>query len=279
MKYICLNLKRFDVPPELGGVNRLAAPADWGREVILQTQQGLRVHAGQFRFFQYLPEAQLIPALSALDSDSPITVGCQGLHWQDLAAGGNFGAFTSLRPASAMRALGVGSAIIGHCEERRAKGDLLKAGGARDLSAVDRLLNQEALCAVRAGMSVLYCIGEQFDERPDWQGVLGRQLDEGLKDLPREQLMIAYEPVWAIGPGKTPPDRETIRQTAVFIKERTNGLPLLYGGGLKTDNAAMLASIPEVDGGLIALTRFAGDFGFYPNEYLDIIRTYAGGLK
>ena len=51
-------------------------------------------------------------------------------------------------------------------------------------------------------------------------------------------------------------------------------MPVIYGGGLKQDNAAMLASIPEIDGGLIALTRFQGEIGFYPDEYLDIIRIY-----
>ena len=51
-------------------------------------------------------------------------------------------------------------------------------------------------------------------------------------------------------------------------------MPVIYGGGLKQDNAAMLASIPEIDGGLIALTRFTGEIGFYPDEYLEIIRIY-----
>ena len=51
----------------------------------------------------------------------------------------------------------------------------------------------------------------------------------------------------------------------------------MYGGGLKTDNARMLAAIPEIDGGLIALTRFSGEIGFYPREYLEIVRLYLGG--
>ena len=53
----------------------------------------------------------------------------------------------------------------------------------------------------------------------------------------------------------------------------------VYGGGLKTENAGMLASIPEIDGGLIALTAFSGQVGFYPGQYLDIIRTYWDGIK
>ena len=87
-------------------------------------------------------------------------------------------------------------------------------------------------------------------------------------------MAIAYEPVWAIGPGKTPPDRDYIQMVGRFVKEVTNGAPVVYGGGLKSDNAQMLASIPEIDGGLIALTRFTGEIGYYPEEYLEIIQKY-----
>ena len=86
--------------------------------------------------------------------------------------------------------------------------------------------------------------------------------------------MIAYEPVWSIGPGKVPADKDYITKIARFVKEKTDGMDVVYGGGLKTDNAGMLASISEIDGGLIALTRFQGEIGFYPEEYLEIIRLY-----
>ena len=88
--------------------------------------------------------------------------------------------------------------------------------------------------------------------------------------------MIGYEPIWSIGPGKTPAGRDAILETARFIKAQSGGIDVVYGGGLKADNAAMLASIDEIDGGLIALTRFAGEIGFYPDEYLEIIRLYLG---
>jgi triosephosphate isomerase len=92
--------------------------------------------------------------------------------------------------------------------------------------------------------------------------------------------VIAYEPIWSIGPGKTPAGKEYITKIARFVKEQTGGMDIVYGGGLKQDNAAMLASIDEIDGGLIALTRFTGEIGFYPEEYLEIIRLYLeGGLS
>ncbi len=125
-------------------------------------------------------------------------------------------------------------------------------------------------------MKVLYCIGEKSEEQPNWQQVLREQLEIGLDGVDKSKVVIGYEPVWSIGPGKTPADKPYIQKIARFIKERTGGMDVVYGGGLKKDNAAMLASIAEIDGGLIALTRFQGEIGFYPDEYLEIIRTYLG---
>ena len=129
---------------------------------------------------------------------------------------------------------------------------------------------------VEQGLTVLYCIGEKSEEQEAWQQVLGDQLSIGLDGVDKSKVVIAYEPIWSIGPGKTPADKPYIEKIARFVKERTDGLDVVYGGGLKVDNAEMLASIPEIDGGLIALTRFSGEIGFYPDEYLDIIRLYLG---
>ena len=106
--------------------------------------------------------------------------------------------------------------------------------------------------------------------------MLGEQLDAGLDGVDRSRVVVAYEPVWSIGPGKTPAGKDYITKIARFVKARTGGMDVVYGGGLKADNAAMLASIEEIDGGLIALTRFTGEIGFYPQEYLEIIRLYIG---
>ena len=151
--------------------------------------------------------------------------------------------------------------------------------GASDSGAVGRLLNREILCAQAAGLRVLYCVGENAGEQERWQAVLGEQLDTGLAGVDRDKTVIAYEPVWSIGPGRTPADKAYITKIARFIKERTGGMDVVYGGGLKTENARMLASIPEIDGGLIALTAFSGQVGFYPDQYLEIIRTYWDGIK
>ena len=277
MKHIYLNLKRFDVPVELGGVNRLAPVKDWGAAVVRGTQEALKGYdPAQVEFVQYLPEAHLIGAVSALDPNGPVQLGSQGVYRMDTAVGGNFGAFTTNRPASIVKAMGCTSTLIGHCEERNDKKGILAEAGAKDMSAVDRLLNQEIRCAQKVGLTVLYCIGETSEEQPEWEKVLGQQLDVGLEGTDRSRVVIGYEPVWSIGPGKTPADKDYITKIARFVKERTGGMDVVYGGGLKADNAAMLASIEEIDGGLIALTRFQGEIGFYPEEYLEIIRLYLG---
>ncbi|MBR5968842.1 MAG: triosephosphate isomerase [Lachnospiraceae bacterium] len=277
MKHICLNLKRFDVPVAYGGVNRLADIRDWGAAVVSQTQEGLKKYEPEeAEFLQFLPEAHLLSATAALCENSPVQIGSQGVYRMNTAPGGNFGAFTTNRPASAVKALGCTATLIGHCEERVDKKGILAEAGVTDADAVNRLLNMEIKCAQEAGLKVVYCIGETEEEQPQRDAVLGAQLDTGLKGTDTSGIIIAYEPVWSIGPGKTPAGKDYITEVARFVKERTGGLPVIYGGGLKTDNAQMLASIGEIDGGLIALTRFQGEIGFYPEEYLEIIRLYLG---
>ena len=277
MKHLYLNLKRFDVPVEYGGVNRIAPLKDWGGYIVSHTQEGLKHYdPSQVEFVQYFPEAHILGAVGALCEDSPVQVGCQGVYRMNTAVGGNFGAFTTNRPASIAKAMGCTSTIIGHCEERNDKAGILAEAGVTDTAAVNRLLNQEIRLAVEQGLTVLYCIGEKSEEQERWQEVLGEQLRVGLDGVDTSKVVIGYEPVWSIGPGKTPAGKDYITKIARFVKEQTGGLDVVYGGGLKVDNAEMLASIDEIDGGLIALTRFQGEIGFYPDEYLEIIKTYLG---
>lgn len=277
MKHIFLNLKRFDVPAALGGVNRIAPIDCWGRYIVENTQEALKHYdPSEVEFVQYFPEAHLLGAMAARQEGSPVQVGCQGVYRMNTAVGGNFGAFTTNRPVSAMKAMGVEYTIIGHCEERNDKMGILAEAGVTDTKAVNRILNQEIRLAVDSGMKVLYCIGEKDTELEQWDEVLRQQLEIGLEGVDKSQVVIGYEPIWSIGPGKTPAGKDYITKIARFVKEVTGGMDVVYGGGLKVDNAQMLASIDEIDGGLIALTRFQGEIGFYPEEYVEIIRTYLG---
>ena len=278
MKHIFLNLKRFDISPEHGGVNRLAPMKDWGRVIVERTQDALGAYP-EAEFVMYMPEAHLLSAAAARKPGSPVKLGSQGVYRADTAIGGNFGAFTTNRTGNAIAEMGCESTLIGHCEERNDKMGILAEAGVDSVvaaSAVNRILNAEIKAAQAAGLTVLYCIGEKSEEQAMWQDVLGAQLSIGLEGVDRSRVVIAYEPIWSIGPGKTTADKPYIEKIARFVKERTGGMDVVYGGGLKTDNAQMLASIEEIDGGLIALTRFKGEIGFYPEEYLEIIRTYLG---
>ena len=277
MKHIFLNLKRFDVPVALGGVNRIAPLNEWGTYIVKNTQEALKKYdPSEVEFVQYFPEAHLLNAVAARCEDSPVQVGCQSVYRMNTAVGGNFGAFTTNRPVSIMKAMDVNYTIIGHCEERNDKMGILAEAGVTDTKAVNRILNQEIKLAVANGMKVLYCIGEKDTELDRWDEVLREQLEVGLAGVDKSQVVIGYEPIWSIGPGKTPAGKDYITKIARFIKEVTGGIDVVYGGGLKVDQAEMLSSIPEIDGGLIALTRFQGEIGFYPDEYLEIIRTYLG---
>ena len=277
MKHIFLNLKRFDVPVALGGVNRIAPLNEWGTYIVKNTQEALKKYdVNEVEFVQYFPEAHLLNAVAARCEGSPVQVGCQSVYRMNTAVGGNFGAFTTNRPVSIMKAMDVNYTIIGHCEERNDKMGILAEAGVVDTKAVNRILNQEIKLAVANGMKVLYCIGEKDTELENWDEVLREQLEIGLEGVDKSQVVIGYEPIWSIGPGKTPAGKDYITKIARFVKEVTGGIDVVYGGGLKVDNAEMLASIEEIDGGLIALTRFQGEIGFYPDEYIEIIRTYLG---
>ena len=275
MKHIYLNLKRFDIPVALGGVNNLSDMRYWGGEIVRQTQEALMRHdRNEVEFVQFFPEAHILGAVAALRENSPVQIGSQSVYRMDTSPGGNFGAFTSNRTAKSVLAMGCTYTLIGHCEERTDKLGILSEAGNPCAKTVNRLLNAQVRLALDAGLKVLYCVGEKSEEQDRSSDVIREQIETGLDGVDLAKVVIAYEPVWAIGPGKTPPDKAYIENMARLIKEVTGGADVVYGGGLKADNAKMLAGIKEIDGGLIALTRFTGEIGFYPEEYLEIIDTY-----
>lgn len=269
MSYIFLNLKRFDIPVELGGVNSLSTPSEWANTIVKATAPTLSTYKNT-RFVQFFPEAHIIAAASSACAN--IEIGCQGVYWKDSGEEFGFGAFTSSLTGNAAAACGCSWAIIGHCEERNKLLEAINEAHG-DSDAVNRLLNREIACALSAGLNVLYCVGERTEQPSLREQILREQLEQGLAGANLSRVVVGYEPVWAIGPGKTPPDRDYIQEIARYIKSIVP-VPVVYGGGLKKDNAAMLASIEEIDGGLVALTQFSGNIGFYPEQYLEIVNIY-----
>ena len=191
MKHIFVNLKRFDVPRAMGGVNGIADIRDWGPCVIEGTQDALEKYRGQdVEFAMFFPELHILTAAGALKQDSMIQLGCQGVYGQDVQPGGNFGAFTTDRPAAAMKAAGCGYVIVGHCEERNHIRGVLEEAGCGDTAAQGRILNAEIQAAAARGMKVLYCIGEKSEELERWEEVLGEQLESGLSGV--DKSMVNY---------------------------------------------------------------------------------------
>ena len=298
MALIFVNLKRFDVPRSAGGICPSDDPGAWAADVINETVSAGQAAREGVEVLYLLPEALVLPAVNAArthpaDATSGLRIGCQGVFREDITPGGNFGAFTTNLPAAAARNLGAEWAIVGHSEERKDKAGIMAAYDAEINSnsrrreaaraAVDGLLNAEVHRALGAGLDVLFCVGETEEETSQVEATLEAQVRrglDGLDSLSRDRrVVIGYEPIWAIGPGKTPPDGKYIGFAADVIKRAGRkyfgiDIPVVYGGGLKEANAQEIGSVPQIDGGLVALTRFTDPVGFDPADLVKIIDGY-----
>ena len=185
---------------------------------------------------------------------SATTLGGQDCHYEA------DGAFTgSVAPKMLLEA-GCKWVIVGHSERRHGLGE------------TDELLNKKAKAALAAGLSVIFCVGELLAEREASQteAVLDRQLTQGLVGLAADslpKLVVAYEPVWAIGTGKVA-TTEQAQAAHAFIRRRFGELfgekpaaelLIQYGGSVKPDNAAALLSQPDVDGALVGGASLKAD--------------------
>jgi len=171
------------------------------------------------------PYASLAAAVAA-----GLSVYAQNVHWE------REGAFTGEVSAEMLLELGVRGAIVGHSERRQHFGE------------TDETAARRAARALEAGLAVIACVGETEDERErgETEDVLARQVSV----LPNgERIVVAYEPVWAIGTGKTAtPD--VAAEAHAFVKTLLDR-PVLYGGSVKPENAEDLLAQPDVDGALV----------------------------
>ena len=175
------------------------------------------------------PFTSLAVAVQIL-AGTDIAVAAQNVHWEPE------GAFTGEVSAPMLRELGVYGAIVGHSERRQYFGETDEAVGKRARAALD------------AGLSVIACVGETEAEREagETEEVLRRQLSALEAE---DNLVVAYEPVWAIGTGKTATP-ELAQEAHELIKSLLE-VPVLYGGSVKPDNAAELLAQRDVDGALV----------------------------
>ena len=177
-------------------------------------------------------DAVLCPPFGSLGAavESGHTIYAQNVHWVDE------GAFTGEVSTLILRELGVQGAIVGHSERRQYFGE------------TDETVGLRAAHALQAGLRVIACVGELEEERErgETEEVLRRQVSV-LR--PHDNLVVAYEPVWAIGTGKTATP-EIAQQAHALIKSIL-AVPVLYGGSVKPENAGELLAQPDVDGALV----------------------------
>ena len=170
------------------------------------------------------------------------------------------GAFTGEVSATMLVSAGARYVILGHSERRALYGE------------TDLIINQKVKLAIHAGLTVIFCCGESMQQRNDgsFKEVISNQLFEGLDGITEEQMnqvIVAYEPVWAIGTGLTAtPDqaqevhtfiREQVRTN--FDENRADSTSIIYGGSCNAGNAASLFSMPDIDGGLIGGASLKAD--------------------
>jgi len=207
--------------------------------------------------FPYLHQAQ------QKLSGSAVKWGAQDVHQLDK------GAFTGEVSAGMLRDFGCGYVIVGHSERRACYNES------------SHLVAEKFLAAQHAGITPVFCVGETLEQRENGatEAVVAEQLDAliqlgGVEAL--HNAVVAYEPVWAIGTGKTASSAQA-QAVHTFIRQRVathdvqiaSGLCILYGGSVKANNAAELFAMPDIDGGLI------GGASLVASEFLAICRAGA----
>ena len=197
------------------------------------------------------PEIVICPSYLSLktavehSAQSRVRVSAQNMHEEDE------GAFTGEVSAPMLQELGVDGVILGHSERRQHFGE------------TDEALCRKVPAALSAGLEPILCVGENESQREsdETEGVLTRQIEADLSEVPEERLgdvVIAYEPIWAIGTGKTATTEQAQEAIALIrglIESRSAdaaaAVRILYGGSVKPGNAAELISQPDVDGALV----------------------------
>lgn len=207
-----------------------------------------------------------LPAAVEAAKGTNIKIGAQNCHWEES------GAFTGEIAANMLTSIGVSYVIIGHSERRTYFGE------------TDQTVNQRIRAALDAGLSVILCVGETLEQRE--QGIteelVALQTKIALLGVTKEELarvIIAYEPIWAIGTGRTATSAQAgevcraIRSViaALYDKQTADAFTIQYGGSMNAKNAAELLAQGDVDGGLI------GGASLKATDFAEIVRAASEG--
>jgi triosephosphate isomerase (TIM) len=198
------------------------------------------------------PPATLLIPVAAILAGSAVALGAQNCHHAAK------GAHTGEISAPMLKDVGCGYVILGHSERRTDQGES------------DAQVQAKAAAAHASGLVALVCVGETLAQRDAGEtlAVIASQLDGSLPDgLDAGSLVVAYEPVWAIGTGRTPTTAQVaevhghIRHSLAKKMKDAAGVRILYGGSVKPSNAAELMAVPNVDGALVGgASLIAADF-------------------
>ena len=198
----------------------------------------------------YCPPFTLINPMSQKLKNTKIYVGSQNCHEKD-----KFGPFTGSVNSMMLKGVGAKYVIIGHSEVRK-------------IGESNKLINQKIQSAIKSGLKIILCIGETIHEkrRKLTKKVLVKQIKLGLKKIKnKKSILIAYEPVWAIGSGLIPKPLELF-ETISFIKKKMKINKVLYGGSVNSKNIHLLNSINNIDGYLV------GGASQDAKKFIDIIK-------
>ena len=198
----------------------------------------------------YCPPSTLIFPMSKKLINSRIEIGGQNCHQNN-----SYGAFTGSINPLMLKNVGAKYVIIGHSENRQA-GDN------------NTLINLKIKNALKADLKVIFCIGETLDEKrkKNTKKILFKQIKSGLSNVKnKKNILIAYEPFWAIGTGLIPNTTELF-EVINFIKTKIKNIPVLYGGSVNKKNINDLKTINNIDGFLI------GGDSQNPKKFIDIIK-------
>ena len=200
----------------------------------------------------YCPPSTLIRPLSKRLKTTKIEVGAQNCHHSY-----EFGANTGQVNSIMLKNVGAKYVIIGHSENRQ-------------LGEDDKLINLKIKSALKAGLKVIFCIGETLREKKNKKTnkVLAKQIKNGLSSINnKSNIILAYEPVWSIGSGLIPKS-EDLKKSIAFIKSKfgKKSSNILYGGSVNVNNVDKLKNITDIDGFLV------GGASQNPKKFIDIIK-------
>lgn len=184
-----------------------------------------------------------LTALSKSLHGSRVQVGAQNIHWEDV------GAYTGEISGPMLLETGVRYVVIGHSERRQYFGE------------TDATVNQRLKASQKNQLIPILCVGESKQQRDTNQteSVIFQQLEQGLVGVDQNNLIIAYEPIWAIGTGDTCASSEANRVIGLIRSRLTNpNVTIQYGGSVKPDNIDEIMAQPEIDGALVGGASLAG---------------------